>query len=87
MSYFRNDVGFQRLAIYSLLYKNVVDIGYLTDCTPSNFVEKSRKLFVEKLAHRNLTLESLKTWLSTLSVQEPETLRSLDGRLYNYLPI
>lgn len=87
MSYFRNDVGWQRLAIYSLLYKNVVDIGYLTDCTPSNFVQKSRKLFVEKLAHRNLTLESLKTWLSTLAVQEPETLRSLDGRLYNYLPM
>ena len=87
MSYFRNDVGFHRLAIYSLLYKNVVDVGYLTDCSPLNFVEKSRNLFVQKLAHRNLTLDSLKTWLSTLVVQEPETLRSLDGRLYNYLPM
>lgn len=87
MSSFRNDVGFSRLAIYSMLYKNVVDVGFFSDVTPANFVAKSRQLFVEKLSHRNLTLDSLKTWLSTLSVQEPEVLRSLEGRLYNYLPI
>ena len=87
MSSFRNEVGFARLAIYSMLYKNVVDVGFLTDVTPANFVAKSRQLFVEKLSHRNLTLDSLKNWLSTLAVQEPEVLRSLNGRLYNYLPI
>ncbi len=87
MSYFRNDVGWQRLAIYSLLYRNVVDVGYLTDCTPSNFVEKSRQLFVQKISTCNLTLDKLKGWLTTLSIQEPEVLQKLDGHLYNYLPM
>lgn len=86
MTSFSSDIGYERLAYYSLLYKNCVDTGYLNNVNDTNFASLSSELFAQKIENKNLTVDRLTEWLDTLQTSDPDVIQYLDGHLYNRLP-